>query len=150
MTVQGEGRGFVQARDRAAASRRSAGVKACSERVIHPRAVEGARKAQLDAGELAGMAEFFKVLGDPTRLGILHALLQGELCVCDLSVVLGMSVSAVSHQLSVLRQARLLSSRRDGKVVFYSLADHHVKDVITTIRAHSGERSEILVGNLQA
>lgn len=122
----------------------------CSEKVIHPAAVEEARKIQPDAGDLAGMAEFFKVLGDPTRLKILHALLRGELCVCDLSVVLGMSVSAVSHQLSVLRQARLLTHRRDGKVVFYALADHHVTDMLTSIRAHVGERVEMAVGNIQA
>ncbi len=122
----------------------------CSERVIHPAAVQGAKRGQPEAGELAGMAELFKILGDPTRLKILHALLQGELCVCDLGVVLGMSVSAVSHQLSVLRQARLLTYRREGKVVFYMLSDSHVKDMLTMIRTHVGERSETLVGNLQA
>ena len=122
----------------------------CSERVIHPSAVQGARRNQPEAAELSGMAEFFKVLGDPTRLRILHALVQGELCVCDLSVVLGMSVSAVSHQLSVLRQARLLTYRREGKVVFYFLADSHVKDMLATTRAHVGERLELLVGNLHA
>jgi DNA-binding transcriptional ArsR family regulator len=111
----------------------------CSERVIHPAAVEEAREGLPQLDELAGMGEFFKVLGDPTRLKILHALTRGELCVCDLSVVLGMSVSAVSHQLSVLRQARLLSFRREGKVIFYALGDDHVKGVLESIRVHLSE-----------
>ncbi len=112
---------------------------ACSERVIHPGAVKKAKAGIPGREELAGMGDFFKVLGDPTRLSILHALLKEELCVCDLSVALGMSVSAVSHQLSVLRQARLVTFRREGKVVFYSLSDAHVESVLESIRVHLEE-----------
>ncbi len=111
----------------------------CSERVIHPGAVKKAKACIPGHEELAGMGDFFKVLGDPTRLSILHALVKEELCVCDLSVALGMSVSAVSHQLSVLRQARMVAYRRDGKVVFYRLSDAHVESVLESIRVHLAE-----------
>ncbi|MGA2975541.1 MAG: metalloregulator ArsR/SmtB family transcription factor [Spirochaetia bacterium] len=89
--------------------------------------------------ELEGMEGFFKVLGDSTRLRILHALLAGELCVCDLSETLGMSVSATSHQLAVLKRARLVSHRRDGKVIYYSLSDDHVSVTLQTMRTHLAE-----------
>jgi DNA-binding transcriptional ArsR family regulator len=111
----------------------------CSERVIHPQAVEHARGGMPEPHELAEMGEFFKVLGDQTRLKILHALSREELCVCDLSVVLSMSVSAVSHQLAVLKQGRLVSHRRDGKVVYYSLSDDHVRDLLESMRVHLAE-----------
>ena len=106
---------------------------------INPRAVSAARAALPDTVELTHMGDFFKVLGDPTRLRILHALAAGELCVCDLSDVLDMSISAVSHQLSVLRQARLVGYRRDGKVVFYFLVDRHVRDLLESMRVHLAE-----------
>ena len=109
---------------------------ACSERIVHPVAVKAAL-AQLPAPEeLSEISVFFKALGDPTRLKILYALFNGELCVCDVSAVLAMSVSAVSHQLSVLKQARLVGHRRDGKIVYYALADEHVRRVLTSMRVH--------------
>lgn len=111
----------------------------CSERIIHPAAVRKAKNGIPGDAELSGMGDFFKVLGDPTRLKILHALGKGELCVCDLGVALGMSVSAVSHQLSVLKQARLVTHRRDGKVIFYTLSDTHVEEVLTSMRVHLSE-----------
>ena len=85
------------------------------------------------------MADFFKVLGDATRLNILSALLGGELCVCDLSAVLGMSVSSVSHQLAVLRRSRLVANRRDGKIVYYRLDDDHVDGMLRLVRTHLSE-----------
>ena len=114
-------------------------VAGCSERVLHPRSVEAARRGLPSSVELDSMEGFFKVLGDSTRLGILHALLRGELCVCDLSETLGMSSSAVSHQLAVLKAARLVRNRRDGKVVFYSLSDAHVQSLVDSVRAHLAE-----------
>jgi len=114
-------------------------VSECTTRVIHPAAVKRAKAlipAEFETGELE---QFFKVLGDGTRLRILHALLAGELCVCDLGETLDMSVSAVSHQLSVLRAARLVSHRRDGKVMYYSLSDSHVSTVLESVRTHLGE-----------
>jgi len=89
--------------------------------------------------DLYGMESFFKVLGDSTRLRILHALLAGELCVGDLSTALGMGLSAVSHQLAVLKAGRLVRHRRDGKLVYYSLCDHHVISLLESIRVHLAE-----------
>jgi ArsR family transcriptional regulator len=114
-------------------------VAGCSARAIHPEAVIAGRAMIPGQDELEGMEVFFKVLGDSTRLRILHALLAGELCVCDLSETFGMSVSAVSHQLSVLKNARLVSHRREGKIVYYALSDDHVSAVLQSIRTHLAE-----------
>ena len=114
-------------------------VAQCGERVVHPAAVR-AGKARIPSREdLEAMSLFFKVLGDPTRLRILHALLAGELCVCDLGETLSMSVSAVSHQLAVLKRARLVGHRRDGKVIYYSLNDEHVGSLLGSTRTHLSE-----------
>lgn len=84
------------------------------------------------------LAEFFKVLGDPTRIKILYALSVNEMCVCDISNLLNMSQSAVSHQLRVLRIARLVKYRKQGKVVYYSLDDEHVENVFRQGLDHIG------------
>jgi ArsR family transcriptional regulator len=91
-------------------------------------------------GELNNLGEFFKVLTDPTRLKILYALGIGELCVFDLSVSVGSSVSSVSHHLSALKHTRLVKMRRDGRVVYYSLDDEHVKSIIKFAREHLEEK----------
>jgi ArsR family transcriptional regulator len=78
---------------------------------------------------LFAMADFFKVFGDSTRIKILYALISSEMCVCDLSVLLNMHQSAISHQLRVLKQANLVKYRKEGKVVYYSLKDEHVKTI---------------------
>ncbi|MFY9428418.1 MAG: metalloregulator ArsR/SmtB family transcription factor, partial [bacterium] len=91
-----------------------------------PAAVEHVREEMLDEQEINRLAETFKVLGDPTRIKILSALATEELCVCDLAAALEMSVSAISHQLRVLKGARLVKYRREGKNIFYSLDDDHV------------------------
>ena len=114
-------------------------VAGCSERVIHPEAVQQARDGLPQGAALDPMEAFFKVLGDATRLRILHALLPGELCVCDLSETLGMTSSAVSHQLAVLKAARLVRHRRDGKVVYYGLSDEHVHELFAAVRVHLSE-----------
>ena len=114
-------------------------VAGCSANVIHPDAVMAGRGMLPPQDELEGMESFFEVLGDATRLRILHALLSGELCVCDLGETLSMSVSAVSHQLSVLKSSRLVSHRREGKVVYYSLSDGHVTALLESMRTHLAE-----------
>jgi len=87
-------------------------------------------RAELVAPEaVQGLAETFSALGDPTRVRILDALSHGELCVCDLAAVLGLSQSAVSHQLRLLRNIRLVKPRRDGRIVFYSLDDQHIMSI---------------------
>ncbi|KMO85814.1 ArsR family transcriptional regulator [Megasphaera cerevisiae DSM 20462] len=85
------------------------------------------------------LADIFKVLGDPTRLRILHALMEGELCVRDIADQIQMGQSAVSHQLRILRNARLVQFRRDGKVVYYSLADNHVFTLLAVGLEHVAE-----------
>ncbi|MBI4317340.1 MAG: helix-turn-helix transcriptional regulator [Chloroflexi bacterium] len=85
------------------------------------------------------LAETFSVLGDPTRVRIIYALLKAEMCVCDLSALLGISQSATSHQLRVLRNLRLVKYRKDGKIVYYSLDDHHIQDLISEGLAHVQE-----------
>ena len=89
--------------------------------------------------ELYDLAELFKVFGDSTRIRILFALYQSEICVCDLAETLTMTQSAVSHQLKILKQAKLVNSRRDGKQVYYFLADDHVKTIIAQGRDHIEE-----------
>jgi ArsR family transcriptional regulator, lead/cadmium/zinc/bismuth-responsive transcriptional repressor len=108
-------------------------------RALHPQAVRAARRGLPGAAELDTMEGFFKVLGDATRLRILHALLPGELCVNDLGGTLGSRLSTVSHQLAVLKAARLVRHRRDGRVIYYSLADAHVSGLLEVIRRHLAE-----------
>ncbi|MBP7095080.1 MAG: helix-turn-helix transcriptional regulator [Spirochaetia bacterium] len=115
-------------------------IEVCSCGIVHPELVERAAAVELPTAELLGTAELFKVLADPTRLRIANALGAAELCVCDLSAVLGMSQSAVSHQLAVLKRARLVRYRRDGKVVHYSLDDDHVGRLVALAREHACER----------
>ena len=86
-----------------------------------------------------GLADTFSALGDPTRVRILDALSHGELCVCDLAAVLGVSQSAVSHQLRLLRGLRLVRPRRDGRIVFYSLDDQHIMSIFKQTLQHVEE-----------
>ena len=102
----------------------------CDVTMIHRDAVLSARKALPDEELLFELAEFFKVFGDTTRVRILYALHHTELCVCDLSALLSISQSAISHQLRLLKAARLVRNRREGKVVYYCLDDDHVKEIL--------------------
>ena len=111
----------------------------CQSPIIHLEAVRRAQDHLPSTEEVRHMGDFFKVMGDPTRLRILTALLEGELCVCDLSAALGMTVSSVSHQLAVLRRSRLITNRRDGKVVYYRLDDDHVDSLLQLARTHLSE-----------
>lgn len=111
----------------------------CEEPVIHPDAVEDTVAALLPQENYDRVAIFFKVLGDPTRVKLLWALQRREMCVCDLAAVLGTSKSAVSHHLSLLRHADLVRFRRDGKTVFYALADEHVEGMLSAGLEHIHE-----------
>lgn len=97
---------------------------------INKEFVEGIRKKMPDEDKLRELAELYRVFGDGTRIKILYALAESEMCVCDISRVIGMTVSAVSHQLRVLKQARLVRYRKEGKTVFYALDDDHVRSII--------------------
>jgi len=91
---------------------------------------------------LYDLAELFKVFGDSTRIKILWALDEAEMCVCDIAVLLKMTQSAISHQLRLLKQADLVKSRREGKIVFYSLEDEHVKQIFDQGLIHISENKE--------
>ena len=102
----------------------------CDCDVIHQELVEDTRKRMRAEAEYTDLATLFKMFGDGTRVKILHALELNEMCVCDLAALLGVTKSAVSHQLKALRLANLVKSRRDGQVIYYSLADDHVKYIL--------------------
>lgn len=89
--------------------------------------------------ELADLAEFFRVFGDTTRIRILYVLMCSEVCVCDIANLLGMTQSAISHQLRVLKQMDLVKNRREGKTIFYSLADGHIKSILSQGLEHINE-----------
>lgn len=108
----------------------------CDCRLIHRRAVEAARASALAPEETERMAQIFKTLADGTRLRILWALEKREMCVCDLAALLGLSESAVSHQLRLLRNLRLVSNRREGVVLYYRLTDTHVSQLIKITLEH--------------
>ena len=97
------------------------------------------KKVRPDEATLYGLADLFKVFGDPTRIRILYALSAGELCVCDIASVLNMTQSAISHQLRVLKQIKLVKFRREGKTVYYSLADAHVETILSQGLEHVQE-----------
>ena len=105
-------------------------IEACSFLCVHEDVVAKVRGSLPEEERLVQLAELFKTFGDGTRIRILYVLLEAEVCVCDLAMLLGMTQSAVSHQLRILKQAKLIKARRDGKTVFYSLADDHVATLL--------------------
>jgi ArsR family transcriptional regulator len=111
----------------------------CLENTVHPEKIEKARGAMPPDKILREMTELFKVLADETRMRIISALSGCELCVCDLSAMIEVSQSAVSHQLRILRQARLVKYRREGRNAFYMLDDEHVETIALYARNHVQE-----------
>lgn len=105
-------------------------IETCESEVIHEETVKALRKIFPEDETLFDLSDFYKIFGDTTRVKILYALDKSQLCVCDISAILGMSVSAVSHQLRTLREADLVRSTRQGKIIYYSLADDHVKSIL--------------------
>lgn len=102
----------------------------CDCDVIHEETVNNVRSKMQQKKEYLALADLFKIFGDGTRIQILHALEQSEMCVCDLAVLLGVTKSAISHQLKILRTANLVKFRREAQIIYYSLADDHVKEII--------------------
>ena len=111
----------------------------CEMRHVHPDAVKRVREAIPAEDTLIDLAELFKVFGDSTRIRILSVLMEGELCVCDIATLLEMTLSAISHQLRILRAAKLVEARREGKTVFYRLADDHVRTILSLGIEHINE-----------
>ena len=111
----------------------------CEARVVHLDALDRVREKMPDEDTLLDIAELFKVFGASTRTRILSALGIEELCVCDISALLNMSMSAVSHQLRILRQTKIVKSRRNGKEIVYSLDDEHISELYALALAHLSE-----------
>lgn len=106
------------------------GVPCCESKFVHNDVVENISKDMPDVDTLYDLAELYRVFADTTRIRILYVLFESEVCVCDVAQTLDMTPSAISHQLRILKDAKLVKFRKEGKVCFYSLADDHVKTII--------------------
>ena len=118
---------------------RTEDAETCDAIEIHSDLLKIVNTTLPEETELYDLAELFKVFGDSTRIRILFVLFEAEVCVCDLAAALNMTQSAISHQLRILKQNKLVKSRRDGKSIFYSLADEHVRTIIDQGREHIEE-----------
>lgn len=114
-------------------------IECCDCNEIHEDLLKIVNDTMPEETELYDLAELFKVFGDSTRIRILFVLFEAEVCVCDLAKMLNMTQSAISHQLRILKANKLVNSRREGKSVFYSLADGHVRTIIAQGREHIEE-----------
>ena len=114
-------------------------IETCETVEVHDELIKIVEENMPPEEELYDLAELFKVFGDSTRIRILFVLFEAEVCVCDLAETLHMTQSAISHQLRILKQNKLVKSRRDGKQVFYSLSDDHVKTIINQGLEHIEE-----------
>ena len=114
-------------------------IEKCECTVIHNAVVEKVRQCMPAEEKLYDLAELFRVFGDTTRVKIICALFTSEMCVCDIAALLSMTQSAISHQLRILKQSRLVKYRRDGKIVYYSLDDDHIKELFAKGIAHISE-----------
>ncbi|MBO5907520.1 MAG: helix-turn-helix transcriptional regulator [Clostridia bacterium] len=114
-------------------------IPLCECEELHESVINKKREEMPDVSTLYTLADFFKIFGDSTRISILFALDGEKMCVCDIAAMLGMTKSAVSHQLKILRTSDLVTYERSGKNVFYSLADEHVKDIIEKALEHISE-----------
>ena len=111
----------------------------CAETVTHEQVIQDVDRRMSDDAVLCELSEFFRVFGDSTRIRILYALSRSEMCVCDLANLLGMTQSAISHQLALLKRAKLIRPRREVRAVFYSLADGHVRTMLDQGMEHVNE-----------
>ena len=114
-------------------------VECCESSEIHEELLRTVRQKLPPEEQLYDLAELFKVFGDSTRMRILFVLFEAEVCVCDLAQALSMTQSAISHQLRILKQSKLVKNRREGKSIFYSLADSHVMTIIAQGLEHVNE-----------
>ncbi len=116
-------------------------IPTCNIEVVDERKVTKVSELLPSNDELLNIADTYKVLGDPTRLKIVLSLAEEELCVCDLSALVGISVSGISHQLRLLRGNRIVKYRRDGKMAYYSLDDKHISNIISEVLHHVKEHN---------
>ena len=115
-------------------------LECCEDKCIHKNLLDIVNEKMPDETELYDLSELFKVFGDSTRTNILMALFESEMCVCDIGELLGMTKSAISHQLRILRQSKLVKARKSGKEVFYSLSDDHVVKIFEMAIEHVAEK----------
>ena len=115
------------------------GIECCDAQELHPDLLTSVNEQMPPEEELYNLAELFKIFGDSTRIRILFVLFEAEVCVCDLAHALNMTQSAISHQLRILKQNKLVKNRREGKSIFYSLADDHVRTIIAQGLEHIEE-----------
>lgn len=115
-------------------------IDVCNCSIIHEDIIREVKNNIPSEEILYSLSELFKVLGDATRVKILYALLNSEMCVCDIAALFGMTQSAISHQLRILKQSRLVKYRREGKIVYYSLDDEHVKEIFDQGLIHISEK----------
>ena len=120
-------------------ARENENAECCMEECVHEDLLKIVNETMPEETELYDLAELFKVFGDSTRIRILFVLFEAEVCVCDLAQALNMTQSAISHQLRILKQNKLVKSRIEGKSIFYSLADGHVRTIIAQGREHIEE-----------
>ena len=111
----------------------------CEVTVIHEDTVRKVKDVMPEDGLIYDLAELFKVFADSTRMKIIYALMENELCVCDIANIVGTTHSAISHQLRILKQSKLVEYRKDGKVVYYSLDDDHISQIVKKGREHIEE-----------
>lgn len=114
-------------------------IEVCSVHHEHPETVKSVESIMPPDSELLAISELYKVFGDPTRIKILFALYESEMCVCDIAALLSMTQSAISHQLRVLKASKLVKFRRDGKEVYYSLDDEHIFKILAQGLEHIKE-----------
>lgn len=111
----------------------------CEINSIHEEKVRKVKKIMPKDDLIYDLAEFFKVFADSTRMKIIYALIETELCVCDIASVVGTTQSAISHQLRILRQSKLVKCRKEGKIIYYSLDDEHISEIVKKGREHIEE-----------
>lgn len=111
----------------------------CEINIIHEDKVNNAKDTMPKDDLIYDLAELFKVFADSTRMKIIYALMEGELCVCDIAAIVGTTQSAISHQLRILKQAKLVKYKKEGKVVYYSLDDEHISEIVKKGREHIEE-----------
>jgi ArsR family transcriptional regulator len=114
-------------------------IEICKTNIVDPDKVEQVKKKLPNSKEINNLSETFKALSDPTRLQIILGLSYNELCVCDLATIIDISISAISHQLRILKGLKIVSFRKSGKMVYYSLDDNHIKNLIGEAMIHINE-----------
>lgn len=114
-------------------------IPVCKIGIVHKDRVKSAQRAIKNENNILEASEIFKILSDPTRLKIVMALAKEELCVCDIAALLNLTESAISHQLRLLKNSRIVKHRRDGKMAYYTLDDEHIEDLIKAALQHTTE-----------